>query len=122
MKDSLYWKEGAFELNDSLTAVFFPNAKISDNENCKRYMVMTSDGNQPTGHVLTKISADSIVLHTVWPKIPCRTSLNFIWVSFLAEFCEEVDFSQAVIEQETYYSDKWNCEISNPTTYGYWTK
>ena len=56
-------------------------------ENCKTFLVLSHDGGQPTGHVLSKISKGSIEISSVNPGGPCRQTAMYFPIAFLVEDC-----------------------------------
>lgn len=119
------------EINVSDIGNYFPmTAAIVGNrtpkENCKTFLVLSHDGEQPTGHVLSKISKGSIEISSVNPGGPCRQTAMYFPIAFLVEDCDGLIDEKASISYKTFTSETWACEEGkySPTkkasAYGEW--
>ena len=119
------------EINVSDIGNYFPmTGAIVGNrtpkENCKTFLVLSHDGAQPTGHVLSKISKGSIEISSVNPGGPCRQTAMYFPIAFLVEDCDGLIDEKATISYKTFTSETWACEEGkySPTkkasAYGEW--
>ena len=79
-------------------------------ENCKLFIVGASDGAQPTGHVLSKISEGNIELISVYPGGQCMRSQAIGKVAFLVKDCDGLIDENAKISSRAFTSEIWACE------------
>lgn len=118
------------EINVSDIGNYFPmTAAIVGNrtpkENCKTFLVLSHDGAQPTGHVLSKISKGSIEISSVNPGGPCMQTAMFFPIAFLVEDCDGLLDENTVFSYNRFTSKTWACEtLGSPTkeasAYGEW--
>ena len=118
------------EINVSDIGNYFPmTAAIVGNrtpkENCKTFLVLSHDGAQPTGHVLSKISKGSIEISSVNPGGPCMQTAMFFPIAFLVEDCDDLLDENTEFSYNRFTSKTWACEtLGSPTkkavTYGEW--
>lgn len=118
------------EINVSDIGNYFPmTAAIVGNrtpkESCKTFLVLSHDGAQPTGHVLSKISKGSIEISSVNPGGPCMQTAMFIPIAFLVEDCDGLLDENTVFSYNRFTSKTWACEtLGSPTkeasAYGEW--
>lgn len=118
------------EINVSDIGNYFPmTAAIVGNrtpkENCKTFLVLSHDGGQPTGHVLSKISKGSIEISSVNPGGPCMQTAMYLPIAFLVEDCDGLLDENAEISYKRFTSKTWACEtLGSPTkeasAYGEW--
>ncbi|MCQ2107680.1 MAG: hypothetical protein MJZ05_02835 [Fibrobacter sp.] len=96
------------------------------NTSCKYYLVQADDANQPTGHVLTKVSKDTIEVTNIHPSGVCIATNMFNAVHFLIEDCEGIFNENAAIKYNGAYSNRWSCDEEyneppiNIKSYGEW--
>lgn len=118
------------EINVSDIGNYFPmTAAIVGNrtpkENCKTFLVLSHDGAQPTGHVLSKISKGSIEISSVNPGGPCRQTAMYFPIAFLVEDCDGLLGENTELSYNRFTSKTWACEtLGSPTkkasAYGEW--
>jgi hypothetical protein len=118
------------EINVSDIGNYFPmTAAIVGNrtpkENCKTFLVLSHDGGQPTGHVLSKISKGSIEISSVNPGGPCMQTAMFFPIAFLIEDCDGLLDENTEFSYNRFTSKTWACEtLGSPTkkasAYGEW--
>lgn len=118
------------EINVSDIGNYFPmTAAIVGNrtpkENCKTFLVLSHDGGQPTGHVLSKISKGSIEISPVNPGGPCMQTEMYFPIAFLVEDCDGLLDENAEFSYNLFTSKTWACEtLGSPTkkarAYGEW--
>jgi len=118
------------EINVSDIGNYFPmTAAIVGNrtpkENCKTFLVLSHDGAQPTGHVLSKISKGSIEISSVNPGGPCMQTAMYFPIAFLVEDCDGLLDENTELSYNRFTSKTWACEtLGSPTkkavTYGEW--
>jgi hypothetical protein len=118
------------EINVSDIGNYFPmTAAIVGNrtpkENCKTFLVLSHDGAQPTGHVLSKISKGSIEISSVKPGGPCMQTAMFFPIAFLVEDCDDLLDENTEFSYNRFTSKTWACEtLGSPTkkarAYGEW--
>ena len=118
------------EINVSDIGNYFPmTAAIVGNrtpkENCKTFLVLSHDGGQPTGHVLSKISKGSIEISSVNPGGPCMQTAMFFPIAFLVEDCDGLLDENTEFSYNRFTSKTWACEtLGSPTkkarAYGEW--
>ena len=118
------------EINVSDIGNYFPmTAAIVGNrtpkENCKTFLVLSHDGAQPTGHVLSKISKGSIEISSVNPGGPCMQTAMYFPIAFLVEDCDGLLDENTEFSYNRFTSKTWACEtLGSPTkkavTYGEW--
>ena len=118
------------EINVSDIGNYFPmTAAIVGNrtskENCKTFLVLSHDGGQPTGHVLSKISKGSIEISSVNPGGPCRQTAMYFPIAFLVEDCDGLLDENTEFSYNRFTSKTWACEtLGSPTkkasAYGEW--
>jgi hypothetical protein len=118
------------EINVSDIGNYFPmTAAIVGNrtpkENCKTFLVLSHDGAQPTGHVLSKISKGSIEISSVNPGGPCMQTAMYFPIAFLVEDCDGLLDENTEFSYNRFTSKTWACEtLGSPTkkavAYGEW--
>lgn len=118
------------EINVSDIGNYFPmTAAIVGNrtpkENCKTFLVLSHDGGQPTGHVLSKISKGSIEISSVNPGGPCMQTAMYFPIAFLVEDCDGLLDENTELSYNRFTSKTWACEtLGSPTkkasAYGEW--
>lgn len=118
------------EINVSDIGNYFPmTAAIVGNrtpkENCKTFLVLSHDGAQPTGHVLSKISKGSIEISSVYPGGPCMQTAMYFPIAFLVEDCDGLLDENTEFSYNRFTSKTWACEtLGSPTkkasAYGEW--
>ncbi|ACX74107.1 putative lipoprotein [Fibrobacter succinogenes subsp. succinogenes S85] len=118
------------EINVSDIGNYFPmTASIVGNrtpkENCKTFLVLSHDGAQPTGHVLSKISKGSIEISSVNPGGPCMQTAMYFPIAFLVEDCDGLLDENTELSYNRFTSKTWACEtLGSPTkkarAYGEW--
>ena len=118
------------EINVSDIGNYFPmTAAIVGNrtpkENCKTFLVLSHDGGQPTGHVLSKISKGSIEISSVNPGGPCMQTAMYFPIAFLGEDCDGLLDENTELSYNRFTSKTWACEtLGSPTkkarAYGEW--
>ena len=118
------------EINVSDIGNYFPmTAAIVGNrtpkENCKTFLVLSHDGAQPTGHVLSKISKGSIEMSSVYPGGPCMQTDMYFPIAFLVEDCDGLLDENTEFSYNRFTSKTWACEtLGSPTkdasAYGEW--
>lgn len=118
------------EINVSDISNYFPmTAAIVGNrtpkENCKTFLVLSHDGAQPTGHVLSKISKGSIEISSVYPGGPCMQTAMYFPIAFLVEDCDGLLDENTEFSYNRFTSKTWACEtLGSPTkkasAYGEW--
>lgn len=118
------------EINVSDIGNYFPmTAAIVGNrtpkENCKTFLVLSHDGGQPTGHVLSKISKGSIEISSVNPGGPCMKTAMYFPIAFLVEDCDGLLDENTEFSYNRFTSKTWACEtLGSPTkkavAYGEW--
>lgn len=118
------------EINVSDISIYFPmTAAIVGNrtpkENCKTFLVLSHDGAQPTGHVLSKISKGSIEISSVYPGGPCMQTAMYFPIAFLVEDCDGLLDENTEFSYNRFTSKTWACEtLGSPTkkasAYGEW--
>lgn len=82
----------------------------SQSEDCKYYLAGSTDGAQPTGHILSNVSRENIELTTVSSGGYCMKDLNFFTVAFLIEDCHNLISEKTPITKSIYTSGTWKCE------------
>ncbi len=98
----------------------------SRDESCKYYLVGSDDGAQPTGHVLSKITKDTIETISISPGGACMRTEAYFTVYFLIEDCEGLIDENTTIVHRGARSKRWKCEegsynpIPNVQSYGEW--
>lgn len=100
---------------------------LSGRENsCKYYFVSDTDYSQPTGHVLSHVSHDSLVVTQIYPH-GCETSQSITTVAFLVEDCDDIIDAHTKSKGKSATSKTWRCTADdswNPRTqaisYGEW--
>ena len=118
------------EINVSDIGNYFPmTAAIVGNrtpkENCKTFLVLSHDGAQPTGHVLSKISKGSVEMTSVYPGGPCMQTAMYFPIAFLVEDCDGLLDENTEFSYNRFTSKTWACEtLGSPTkkasAYGEW--
>lgn len=118
------------EINVSDIGNYFPmTAAIVGNrtpkESCKTFLVLSHDGGQPTGHVLSKISKGSIEISSVNPGGPCMQTAMYFPIAFLVEDCDGLLDENTEFSYNRFTSKTWACEtLGSPTkeasAYGEW--
>lgn len=109
------------EINVSDIGNYFPmTAAIVGNrtpkENCKTFLVLSHDGGQPTGHVLSKISKGSIEISDVYPGGPCMQTAMYFPIAFLVEDCDGLLDENTEFSYNRFTSKTWACEtLGSPT-------
>ena len=84
-------------------------------DNCKLFVVTTSDYGGPTGHVLTAIDEEGIKFSSVHATgLQCIQTNAITTVAFLVRDCSGVVDVNAEFTSSPYQSTLWNCD-SNPT-------
>ena len=116
---------------DSIVQCFPITAKLlkekNSEENCRYFMTFASDGNQPTGHVLSSVANGELEFTSVKRSGMCPTSNMFFAVFFLIEDCKnEIESTEFQTTHKTFSSKIWSCEEGNYNpdafTYGEWIK
>ena len=116
---------------DSIILCFPMTAKLlkekNPEENCRYFMTFASDGNQPTGHVLSSVANGELEFTSVKRSGMCPTSNMFFAVFFLIEDCKnEIESTEFQTTHKTFTSEIWSCEEgkSNPNVFAYneWIK
>lgn len=93
---------------------------------CKYYLARTFDTSQPTGHVLSKISSDTLEIYNITPAGTCITTNERFNVFFLIEDCEELIKPKVALVDYSARSSRWMCEegSNSPSldaiSYGEW--
>ncbi|SHK48753.1 hypothetical protein [Fibrobacter sp. UWEL] len=93
---------------------------------CKYYLVSSDDGAQPTGHVLSKVSKDTVETISIAPGGTCMQSFGFFTVYFLVEDCDGIISENTNIIRRGATSKRWACEEGNYSpsldaiSYGEW--
>lgn len=118
------------EINVSDIGNYFPMTAVivgnrTPKENCKTFLVLSHDGAQPTGHVLSKISKGSIEISSVNPGGPCMQTAMYFPIAFLVEDCDGLLDENTELSYNRFTSKTWACEtLGSPTkkavTYGEW--
>lgn len=104
------------EITTSEVAKYFPNtAEVTGNrlnqENCKLYIVQTNDANQPTGHVLTKVSQGNVEVTEVTRGGTCIATNAYFPVAFLVQDCEGLIDRNSQITYKGFTSRTWCGDI-----------
>ena len=104
------------EITTSEVAKYFPNtAEVAGNrlnqENCKLYIVQTNDANQPTGHVLTKVSQGNVEVTEVIRGGTCIATNAYFPVAYLVQDCEGLIDRNAQITHKGFTSRTWCGDI-----------
>ena len=116
---------------DSIVLCFPMTAKLlkekNSEKNCHYFMTFASDGNQPTGHVLSSVANGELEFTGVKRSGMCAVSDMFFAVFFLIEDCEnEIESTEFQTTHKTFTSEIWSCEEgkSNPNVFAYneWIK
>lgn len=93
---------------------------------CRYYIIGSDDGSQPTGHVLSKVTRDSIETINISPSGTCLQTCEYFTVYFLIEDCEDIINENTIVSHRGAKSSRWRCEEGNyhPTldakSYGEW--
>ena len=100
------------EISVSEVAKYFPNtAEVAGNrlnqENCKLYIVQTNDANQPTGHVLTKVSQGNVEVTDVFRGGTYAVTNAYFPVAFLVQDCEGLIDRNSEITHKSFISRTW---------------
>ena len=101
---------------DAFHAVkFFPmTAAIAGNgiyqENCKTFIVISHDGGQPTGHMLTHISKGNIEITGISKGGRNRLTSNYFSVGFLVRDCDGLIDENSTITFKGFTSKTWCSE------------
>ena len=100
------------EISTSEVAKYFPNtAEVAGNrlnqENCKLYIVQTDDANQPTGHVLTKVSQGNVEVTEVVRGGTYVVTNAYFPVGFLVQDCEGLIDRNSEITHKSFISRTW---------------
>lgn len=113
-----------YPLTDSI--IDFSKRNIS----CKYYEVGASDYTQPTAHILTKVTRDTIEtisIHRGYNNdktlLPCMVTNSISFVTFLIEDCEGIINENTVVSRRYAESGRWICGTSNEykvRAYGEW--
>lgn len=113
-----------YPLTDSI--IDFSKRNIS----CKYYEVGASDYTQPTAHILTKVTRDTIEAISIYRGYnndktlrPCMVTNNISFVTFLIEDCEGIINENTVVSRRYAESGRWICGTSNEykvRAYGEW--
>ena len=117
---------------DSIVQCFPMTAKLlkeqnSEEKGCRYFMTFASDGNQPTGHVLSSVENGELEFTGVKRSGMCAVSDMFFAVFFLIEDCEnEIESTGFQTTHKTFTSEIWSCEEgrSTPNVFAYneWIK
>lgn len=116
---------------DSIVLCFPMTVKLlkekNPEENCRYFMTFASDGNQPTGHVLSSVANGELEFTGVKRSGMCAVSDMFFAVFFLIEDCEnEIESTGFQTTHKTFTSEIWSCEEgkSTPNVFAYneWIK
>lgn len=113
-----------YPLTDSI--IDFSKRNIS----CKYYEVGASDYTQPTAHILTKVTRDTIETISIYRGYnndktlhPCAVTNSISFVTFLIEDCEGIINENTVVSRRYAESSRWICGTSNEykvRAYGEW--
>ena len=113
-----------YPLTDSI--IDFSKRNIS----CKYYEVGASDYTQPTAHILTKVTRDTIETISIYrgynndkTLLPCMVTNSISFVTFLIEDCEGIINENTVVSRRYAESGRWICGTSNEykvRAYGEW--
>lgn len=98
--------------------------KQGPKENCKYYVVLEDDVNQPTGHVLKEITKDTVYFVNVYQTgDPCIVTNMVNVMSFLVEDCDGIMSGSQEASFRSYDSPKWNCGLDERgLAYGEWMR
>ena len=110
-----------------MTAKLLKEQNSNEKESCRYFMTFTSDGNQPTGHVLSSIANGELEFTSVKRSGLCAVTNMFFSVFFLIEDCDnEIESTEFQTTHKTFTSEIWNCEEeksnSSVSAYGEWIK
>ena len=93
-------------------------------DNCKLFVVTTTDYGGPTGHVLTALDEEGIKFSSVHATgLQCIQTNAITTVAFLVRDCSGVVDVNAEFTSSSYASTLWNCESGQFTeseAYGEW--
>lgn len=93
---------------------------------CRYYIVGSDDGSQPTGHVLSKVTRDSIETINISPSGTCLQTCEYFTVYFLIEDCEDIINENTIVSHRGAKSSRWSCDEEcneppiNIKSYGEW--
>lgn len=117
---------------DGIVQCFPMTAKLlegqkSDEKDCRYFVTFTSDGGQPTGHVLSSIANGELEFTSVRRSGSCIYNNAFFAVFFLIEDCEnEIESTEFQTTHKAFTSEIWTCEEgsdnSNAIAYQEWVK
>ena len=117
------------EISTEEVSTYFPlTAAVAEErinpDNCKLFIVTTSDYGGPTGHVLTAIDEEGIKFSSVHATgLQCIQTNAITTVAFLVRDCSGVVDVNAEFTSSSYASPLWNCESGQFTeseAYGEW--
>ena len=113
--------EGNFvkEISAEEVSTYFPlTAAVAGErinpDNCKLFVVTTTDYGGPTGHVLTELDEGEIKISSVYASGRCVQTNALKPVAFLVRDCSNVVDVNAEFTSSPYQSTLWNCD-SSPT-------
>lgn len=111
------------DINDSLISILFSKTEALSREACKYHLLVVGEGMQPTAHILTTVTPDSLVYTALSENINCRKSLNFRYITFLIETCdielsEETSVLTKILKHEISSCD----DLSSKVFYGEWAR
>lgn len=113
--------EGNFvkEISAEEVSTYFPlTAAVAGErinpDNCKLFVVTTTDYGGPTGHVLTALDEGEIKISSVYASGRCVRTNALKPVAFLVRDCSGVVDVNAEFTSSPYQSTLWNCD-SSPT-------
>lgn len=92
------------------TAEAAKNVDYKFKESCNYYIATSSDGMQPTGHTITKVSKDAIEFTSVHTGGSCMLSLQFFDVMYLIEDCDNLISKSTKTTSKSFTSTTWACE------------
>jgi hypothetical protein len=117
------------EISTEEVSTYFPlTAAVAEErinpDNCKLFIVTTSDYGGPTGHVLTAIDEEGIKFSSVHATgLQCIQTNAITTVAFLVRDCSGVVDVNAEFTSSSYASTLWSCESGQFTeseAYGEW--
>ena len=117
------------EISTEEVSTYFPlTAAVAEErinpDNCKLFIVTTSDYGGPTGHVLTAIDEEGIKFSSVHATgQQCIQTNAITTVAFLVRDCSGVVDVNAEFTSSSYASTLWSCESGQFTeseAYGEW--
>jgi len=80
------------------------------NPSCKYYLIGSNDAAQPTGHVLSKVSKETIETISINPGGTCAQNADYFTVHFLVEDCEGLISKKTTVINRGATSKRWKCE------------